>query len=224
MRWDHPQRGRRLPGDFIPVAESTGLIVPMGHWLLDRACRDARSLQEETECFDLHLAVNLSARQLEDPTLVVHVASALEASRLRPELLTLEITESVFMANPERSVEMLERLKDLGVKLSIDDFGTGYSSLSYLQRLPVDELKIDRVFVAQDGVEASSLVATIVRMADDFGLQTVAEGIDDARADGATPPSRMCSGPRIPVRPARRACPGTSARGASSAVLFDRLR
>ncbi len=180
MRWSHPHRGLVMPGEFIPIAESTGLIVPMGKWLLRQACFDARRLQERTERFDLHLAVNVSARQLEDPGLVADVAAALASSRLAPNLLTLEITESVFMTNTPQSVDVIQRLKGLGVKLSIDDFGTGYSSLAYLQQLPVDELKIDRTFVGDEGKASDSvkLVETIVRLASDLGLDTVAEGIE----------------------------------------------
>jgi diguanylate cyclase (GGDEF)-like protein/PAS domain S-box-containing protein len=180
MRWNHPHRGLVMPGEFIPIAETTGLIVPMGRWLLRQACQDVRRLQERTERFDLHLAVNVSARQLDDPRLVDDVSASLAASRLAPGLLTVEITESVFMANPTRSIGVIERLKDLGVKLSIDDFGTGYSSLAYLQRLPVDELKIDRSFVSDESnvAESSTLVETIVRLAQDLGLDTVAEGIE----------------------------------------------
>ncbi|MHB8440295.1 MAG: putative bifunctional diguanylate cyclase/phosphodiesterase, partial [Acidimicrobiales bacterium] len=179
MRWHHPRRGLVMPNEFIPLAEATGLIVPMGRWLMHRACMDTRAIQEEAERFDLHLAVNISARQLDDPALVHDVESALAASGLSSNLLTLEITESVFMSDPDNSLDVLLRLKDLGVKLSIDDFGTGYSSLSYLQRLPVDELKIDRSFVgAEQGHEPGGLVETIVRLASNFGLTTVAEGIE----------------------------------------------
>jgi EAL domain-containing protein (putative c-di-GMP-specific phosphodiesterase class I) len=180
MRWSHPHRGLVMPAEFIPIAESTGQIVPMGRWLLRQACLDLRRLQERAERFDLHIAVNVSARQLDDPGLVDDVSAALAASRLTPSLLTLEITESVFMSNPARSVRVVQRLKDLGVKLSIDDFGTGYSSLAYLQRLPVDELKIDRSFISDESgsTESSTLVETIVRLAQDLGLDTVAEGIE----------------------------------------------
>jgi len=180
MRWEHPTRGLIMPDDFIPVAESTGLIVPMGAWLLHRACSDVRTLQQEGKP-DLHLSVNLSARQLEDPHLVSQVHSALQESGLEPQCLTLEITESVFMVDRRRSQQVLERLKELGVRLSIDDFGTGYSSLSYLRNLPVDELKIDRSFIAAAAdadPNTGSLVHVIVRLAQDFGLETVAEGIE----------------------------------------------
>ena len=180
MRWNHPDRGLVTPAEFIPIAESSGLIVPMGEWLLRRACLDVRELQQQTEHVRLSLAVNLSARQLDEPSLVAHVSNALEESGLRPELLTLEITESVFITNPERSTVVLERLKELGVKLSIDDFGTGYSSLAYLQNLPVDELKIDRTFVTDKRVTSapSTLLHTIVRMGEDLGLETVGEGVE----------------------------------------------
>ena len=180
MRWNHPHRGLVMPGEFIPIAESTGQIVPMGRWLLHQACADLRRLQESAERFDLHLAVNVSARQLDDPGLVDDVSEALTASGLAANQLTVEITESVFMANPTRSVGVVRRLKDLGVKLSIDDFGTGYSSLAYLQRLPVDELKIDRSFISDESnaAESATLVETIVRLAGDLGLDTVAEGIE----------------------------------------------
>ena len=180
MRWQHPLRGVVMPSEFIPVAESTGLIVAMGRWLLRRACADAWRMRLDTGRADLHLAVNISAHQLDDADLVDDVAGALAESGLSAGALTLEITESAVMAHPDRSLAVLQQLKALGVRLSIDDFGTGYSSLSYLQRLPVDELKIDRTFVAADDEtdESGTLVQTIVRLAEDFGLGTVAEGIE----------------------------------------------
>ena len=181
MRWRHPRRGVVMPGEFIPVAESTGLIVPMGRWLLRQACADMRAVQDATGRGGLHLAVNLSARQLDDPELVDTVRDALGQSGLAPSLLTLEITESVFMDSRARSFDVVQALKALGVRLSIDDFGTGYSSLGYLHRLPADELKIDRTFVVLAGNEAdgtASLVETIVKLAKDFSLDTVAEGIE----------------------------------------------
>lgn len=182
MRWDHPIRGRVMPGEFIPVAESTGLIVGMGQWLLSHACQDIKRIQEMTGRGDLHLSVNLSIRQLEDPGIVEHVRTALADSGMDPSLLTLEITESVFMSDRARSLDVLEQLKALGVRLSIDDFGTGFSSLGYLNQLPVDELKIDRSFVvaasSAESDDGGTLVHTIVRLAKDFGLDTVAEGIE----------------------------------------------
>lgn len=179
LRWQHPRRGLLAPSTFIPIAERSGLIVPLGRWLLQRACDDARLLQRRWERPDLHLAVNVSVHQLDAPAFVDDVADALQRSGLAPQLLTLEVTESVFVADPERCAAVLRRLKAIGVHLSIDDFGTGFSSLGYLQHLPLDELKIDRSFViAGDADTPPPLVHSIVRMADDLGLTTVAEGVE----------------------------------------------
>ena len=181
MRWEHPQRGTVMPADFIPAAERTGWIMAMGDWVLRRACRDLLVLQRRCGRSDLHIAVNLSIKQLDHPDIVEHVRNALAESGLPGHQLTLEITESVFMATPSRCRQALQQLKALGVRLSIDDFGTGFSALGYLHQLPVDELKIDRSFVAAtDNIErdSSSLVNTIMHLARDFGLGTVAEGIE----------------------------------------------
>ena len=181
MRWDHPTRGMVMPAEFIPVAESTGLIVGMGKWMLRQACQDIRELQAATGRSALRLSVNLSTKQLDHPDIVGHVQSALSDSGLPPSLLTLELTESVFMDSSGRSHAALRQLKAIGVRLSIDDFGTGFSSLGYLNRLPVDELKIDRTFIAAASSQARdtrSLIHTIIRLAQDFGLGTVAEGIE----------------------------------------------
>jgi diguanylate cyclase (GGDEF)-like protein/PAS domain S-box-containing protein len=180
LRWNHPERGLVAPDQFIPAAEATGHIIAIGRWLLGAASRQICALKQELELPELGLSVNLSARQLTDPGLVDCVKAALVESGLQPECLTLEMTESVF-ADPRASLPVFERLRDLGVKLSIDDFGTGYSSLAYLQKLPVDELKIDRSFIAasNDGSqESATLVHTIVSLAESFGLQSVAEGIE----------------------------------------------
>jgi EAL domain-containing protein (putative c-di-GMP-specific phosphodiesterase class I) len=138
------------------------------------------SIRQSADRSDLQLSVNISARQLDDPLLVKCVHDALMESGLPPASLTLEITESVFISDADRSLNVLEQLRSIGVKLSIDDFGTGYSSLGYLQQLPVDELKIDRTFIvaAADSSESRALVRTIVDLARDFGLRTVAEGIE----------------------------------------------
>jgi PAS domain S-box-containing protein len=181
MRWQHPTRGLLNPDKFIPAAESSGLIVPMGRWLLRQACRDLRSWQDLGGP-PLRLNVNLSGRQLDDPGLLLDVATALSDSKLDPALLTLEITESVLLRDFEAAKETLTRLKMHGVELSIDDLGTGYSSLSYLRQLPVDEIKIDRSFISAmtDSRESASLVRTIMRLAEDFHLTTVAEGVETA--------------------------------------------
>jgi EAL domain-containing protein (putative c-di-GMP-specific phosphodiesterase class I) len=181
LRWNHPDRGRIAPGEFIAVAEETGIVLPIGGWVLDVACRQ---LQDWTAAFphaaDLTLAINISGRQLGHTELVDHVARSLTATSIAPERLHLEVTESVLMDDVERSGEVLGRLKELGVGIAVDDFGTGYSSLSYLKRFPVDSLKVDRSFV--DGLgsepEDSAIVAAIVNLAHTLGLMAVAEGVE----------------------------------------------
>jgi EAL domain-containing protein (putative c-di-GMP-specific phosphodiesterase class I) len=181
LRWNHPQRGTVPPLDFIPLAEETGLIVTIGRWVLETACRQASQLQHRHEIHPpLHMAVNLSARQLQRPEIAKEVAGILDATGLDPRYLILEITESVMMADVQLSLQRLTELKRLDVKLALDDFGTGYSSLNYLQQFPVDILKIDKSFI--DAINAdnrkSVLTATIIKLADDLGLQPVAEGIE----------------------------------------------
>jgi diguanylate cyclase (GGDEF)-like protein/PAS domain S-box-containing protein len=180
VRWQHPRRGLLGPLEFIPLAEETGLIIEIGRWVLDRACRQARQWQQTHATDDLTMSVNLSARQLRDPHLLADVADTLRDSGLAPHCLVLEITESVLMDNTEAAIEGLHQLKALGIRLAIDDFGTGYSSLNYLRALPVDIVKIDKVFI--DGVasdkEARGLIKAILSMADTLDLQTVAEGVE----------------------------------------------
>jgi diguanylate cyclase (GGDEF)-like protein/PAS domain S-box-containing protein len=179
IRWRHPQRGLLYPGQFIEMAETSDLIVPIGGWALEEACRQARAWQSGGE--PVHVSVNLSARQLQEPGLVGRVAAALQASGLPPSRLVLEITESLVMLETRTIVARLHDLKRLGVQLAIDDFGTGYSSLSYLQKLPVDILKIDKSFM--DELTASpgaALVLGIVELGKAMGMATVAEGIEAA--------------------------------------------
>jgi EAL domain-containing protein (putative c-di-GMP-specific phosphodiesterase class I) len=183
VRWDHPAKGLLAPPAFIPLAEEQGLIGPIGRWVLLQACLQARRWQDRfPEAPPLSVHVNLSGRQLEDPRLVGEVAHALEASRLSPRLLTLEITESVLVTDVETMSARLRELKGLGVLLAIDDFGTGYSSLAYLRRFPVDMLKIDKAFV--DGIgqgrEDTALAHAIVKLSHTLQLHTVAEGIEQA--------------------------------------------
>jgi diguanylate cyclase (GGDEF)-like protein/PAS domain S-box-containing protein len=182
LRWEHPERGTISPDAFIPLAEESGLIVPLGRWVLNEACRRARLLQaRHATTPPLTMSVNLSVKQLQEPDLVAHVKEALESSGLEPSCLTLEITESVLMTDTEATILKLGALKALGVRLAIDDFGTGYSSLSYLSRFPVDILKIDRAFISRisEGAEESALAAAIVKMSEALSLKTVAEGIED---------------------------------------------
>ena len=187
VRWTHPTRGAISPAELIPVAESTGAIVALGRWVLRAACRqvaewDARAAAagERPVGAPLHIAVNLSTRQLQDPALVDDVAAALTEFGLAPRRLVLEITESAMMHDTDLALTRLGALKALGVRLAVDDFGTGYSSLGYLRRFPVDVLKIDRTFVdALSRTGETAIVRAILRMGDALGLRTVAEGIEE---------------------------------------------
>src|ERR1051325_9732755 len=169
------------PLDFIPLAEETGLIVPIGRWVLRRACEYAMELRERFPMeADFHMAVNLSARQLQRTEIVDEVANILAETGLDPHSLILEITESVMMQDMELSIERLTALKELGVQLAIDDFGTGYSSLNYVRRFPVDILKVDKSFIdgVTDGGESSALTAAVIELAGILNLKPVAEGIE----------------------------------------------
>jgi len=181
VRWRHSEFGLVPPKDFIPVAEETGLILPIGQTVLRSACRQAREwLELYPSQPPLFVSVNLSVKQFNEPGLVENIATLLEESQLPPRCLKLEITESVFTDNIEAAVKLLTQLRNLGVQLSIDDFGTGYSSLSYLQRFPIDTLKIDRSFVTQmmENEENLAIVRTIVALAQNLGMDVVAEGVE----------------------------------------------
>ena len=181
VRWRHPEFGLVPPKDFIPVAEETGQILTVGQIVLESACRQAREWYETYPAAPpLFVSVNLSVKQFNQPGLVENIASLLEEFNLPPRCLKLEITESVFSDNIEAAVGLLTQLRDLGVQLSIDDFGTGYSSLSYLQRFPIDTLKIDRSFVTQmmENEENLAIVRTIVALAQNLGMDVVAEGVE----------------------------------------------
>jgi len=181
VRWRHPEFGLVPPKEFIPVAEETGLILPIGQTVLRSACRQAREWQETYPSQPpLFVSVNLSVKQFNEPGLVENIAQLLDESQLPPGCLKLEITESVFSDNIEAAVRLLTQLRNLGVRLSIDDFGTGYSSLSYLQRFPIDTLKIDRSFVTQmmENEENLAIVRTIVALAQNLGMDVVAEGVE----------------------------------------------
>ncbi|HEU0052130.1 MAG TPA: EAL domain-containing protein, partial [Longimicrobium sp.] len=182
VRWEHPERGLVLPDDFVPLAEETGLILPIGMWVLEEACRELRRWQARGEGeAPLTMAVNLSSRQFTQADLVERVERVLRETGIAPGTLKLEITESVIMQHTDAVMATLHRLKDLGVQLHVDDFGTGYSSLGYLHRLPLDALKIDRSFVRPDaGRESLALVRTIVAMAHALGVAVVTEGVETA--------------------------------------------
>jgi diguanylate cyclase (GGDEF)-like protein/PAS domain S-box-containing protein len=182
IRWNHPDRGLVMPCEFIPVAESSGIIVEIGAWMLQQACQEFEALTREVAGAEtLGLSVNLAPRQLRDLSLFDTVRSAVANSGLNATRLTLEITESAIMEDVANSVLVLGQLRSIGVKVAIDDFGTGYSSLSLLSQMPVDTLKIDRVFVvdAARRPEPARLIRTILLLASDLGLHTVAEGIEE---------------------------------------------
>jgi diguanylate cyclase (GGDEF)-like protein/PAS domain S-box-containing protein len=187
MRWRHPTRGLVMPGEFIPLAEETGQIVPMTQWILGRACADAAQLQREMAHGEgLRVSVNVSSRYLNHGNVVPDVRSVLAANGIRPDCLILEVTESLLLENSSQLERTFSELKALGVRLALDDFGTGYSSLAYLHRFPIDILKIDRSFVERlgldptdaDGVDAVALARAILSLAEALGLDTVAEGIE----------------------------------------------
>jgi diguanylate cyclase (GGDEF)-like protein/PAS domain S-box-containing protein len=181
VRWNHPQRGVLLPEEFVPVAEETGLIGPLGSWVLGEACRQAASWRPVSPGHDVPtVLVNLSARQLARADFEDTVWRALHETGLEPSSLTLEITETVLMDASTATLGLLSRLREAGVHLAIDDFGTGYSSLNYLKRFPVDALKVDRSFVNGLGrdPEDSAIVAAVVSLAHALGLSAVAEGVE----------------------------------------------
>ena len=180
LRWNHPTRGLVMPDAFIPIAEETGLIVPIGRWVLAEACRQAAAWHEQGHA--LSMAVNVSGRQLDSHSdLFEDARGALVGSGLEPTLLTLEITETMLMRDAARSARQLRDLKGLGLRVAIDDFGTGYCSLAYLQQFPVDALKIDRSFIngIASSPEAGALIRTFVQLGKTFGIETHAEGIEE---------------------------------------------
>ncbi|HYT30435.1 MAG TPA: EAL domain-containing protein [Actinomycetota bacterium] len=180
LRWKHPDRGLLPPADFIPVAEETGLIVPLGAWVMQEACRQGSRWLGAPPAAPLAVSVNVSPRQIAQPAFADEVRAALASADLQPTSLWLEITESVLVDATSITLRVLDRLRGLGVRLAIDDFGTGYSSLGYLRRFNVDMLKIDRSFVSVLGRDAedSAIVAAIISLARALGLSVVAEGVE----------------------------------------------
>lgn len=179
VRWQHPERGLISPQDFIPVAEEAGQILAIGTWVLRQACHQIKRWQEKFPTDQsLYMTVNLSAKQFAQPDLIDQVSSILAATGLDPNLLKLEITESVLMDDFDSAAAMLFQLRALGVRLSIDDFGTGYSSLTYLHRFPIDTLKIDRSFVSVMDKDNIEIVRTILSLAENLGMDVVAEGVE----------------------------------------------
>jgi len=182
LRWIHPERGLVAPNDFIPLTEETGLIIPIGRWVLESACRQLAAWGREEQAAHLTIAVNISVRQFRQPDFVEQVLQALSASGADARRLKLELTESLLMEDVEEIIGKMTALKRYGVCFSLDDFGTGYSSLSYLKRLPLDQLKIDQSFVRDVTVDANdaAIASTIVALAHHMGLDVIAEGVETA--------------------------------------------
>jgi diguanylate cyclase (GGDEF)-like protein len=183
IRWEHPELGMIPPGRFIPIAEETGLIIEIGDWVLHEACREAARWRR-AGMFEPVVAVNLSALQFKRGNIESSVLHALQESGIEPDMLELELTESILIQDTENVLATVQRLKLMGVKLSIDDFGTGYSSLSYLKRFKVDKLKIDQSFVRDlaNNADDAAIVRAVIQMARSLGLQTIAEGVENERA------------------------------------------
>jgi diguanylate cyclase (GGDEF)-like protein len=180
VRWQHPKRGLLAPGEFIPVAEQSGLIVPLTEWVLNEALRQSRAWSDEGQ--RLRISVNVGAKALaRSVSLAATVGGLLRAHGVDPELLALEVTESEVMADAEHAIECLRDLKALGVRIEVDDFGTGYSSLAYLQKLPLDAVKIDRSFITPlyDDAGTSAIVRAAIELSHALGLETIAEGVED---------------------------------------------
>ena len=186
VRWQHPLRGVVPPGEFIPLAEETGLIVPLGRWVLAEACRQAAAWAEQGGA-ELSVTVNVSGQQLYSAAFVDEVRVAVGASGVASRRIVLELTETVMIDRPELALERFTALKELGVRLAVDDFGTGYSAMNYLRQFPFDVLKIDKSFIDEvaGGGQPAALAGAIVALGSALGLRTVAEGIETAEQAAA---------------------------------------
>jgi len=180
IRWQHPERGLVNPGDFIPLAEESGLILPIGEWVLEAACAQLKAWEQDALTRDLVLSVNVSAKQFHQTDFVTQVKSLVQRHAINPELLKLELTESMMLENIEKMIDTMRALNEISVQFSLDDFGTGYSSLQYLKRLPLYQLKIDRSFVLDISTDSNdrAIVMTIIAMAQSMGLGVIAEGVE----------------------------------------------
>ena len=175
VRWEHPVRGRIMPSEFIGIAEETGLIIQLGEWIIRRAIHEAASWEEPHT-----IAINLSPIQMRNPNLIGVLASAIATARIEPQRVEIEITESALMHDSEANVQMLYRLREMGLRIALDDFGTGYSSLNYLRAFPFDKIKIDRCFVSEllDRPDCQAIVRSIISLAGELGMETIAEGVE----------------------------------------------
>ncbi len=180
IRWIHPERGLVSPAQFIPLAEETGLILPIGQWVLETACAQLKAWQQDALTSDFVLAVNVSARQFHQANFVAQVQATVQRHAINPMRLKLELTESMLVENIENTITTMNALKAIGIKLSLDDFGTGYSSLQYLKKLPLDQLKIDQSFVRDLATDSSdkAIVRTIIAMAQSLDMDIIAEGVE----------------------------------------------
>jgi EAL domain-containing protein (putative c-di-GMP-specific phosphodiesterase class I) len=180
LRWKHPKHGLLAPGEFIPLAEETGLILPLGDWVMEAACAQVAAWADRKETAAITLAVNISARQFRQTDFVERVLAALNRSGANPQSLMLELTESMLLDNVDDVIAKMTALKSHGLRFSLDDFGTGYSSLAYLRRLPLDELKIDLIFVRDIMADAASgaIAQAILSLGKAMGLRVIAEGVE----------------------------------------------
>jgi EAL domain-containing protein (putative c-di-GMP-specific phosphodiesterase class I) len=180
IRWQHPERGLVSPGQFIPLAEETGLIVPIGKWVLETACAQLKAWQGNTLTKELTLSVNVSAKQFHQANFVRDVQEAVQNHSVNPYLLKLEPTESILQKNIEETIQTMNELKAIGVRFALDDFGTGFSSLQYLKKLPLNQLKIDQSFVRDLVFDSNdqAIVRTIIAMAQSLNLEVIAEGVE----------------------------------------------
>lgn len=180
IRWSHPERGLVFPLEFIPLADETGLIIPIGQWVLETACAQLKVWQQDAGTRDLVLSINVSAKQLHQVDFVAQVQSAIRRHAINPERLKMELTESMLLENIEETIATMNEIKEMGVQFSLDDFGTGYSSLQYLKRLPLNQLKIDRSFVRDIVIDSSdkAIVRTIVAMARSLDISVIGEGVE----------------------------------------------
>ncbi len=179
LRWDKGEEGLIPPDDFIPLAEETGIIIPMGEWVMHNACKTLKEWQQ-SDMAPISMSVNISAVQFDDPEFILNMKQIIDSSGIDTQYLTLEITESLLIDDVENKIRILDKFKDMGMKISLDDFGTGYSSFSYLRRLPVNELKIDRAFIKDLAVnsESQSIVSSMIYLSHSLGMLTVAEGVE----------------------------------------------
>ncbi len=180
IRWIHPERGIVSPTQFIPLAEETGLILPIGLWVLETACAQIKTWQQDALTCDLVLAVNVSAKQFRQSDFVAQIQTVVQHHAINPTRLKLELTESMLLENIEDTITKMNTLNEIGVQFSLDDFGTGYSSLQYLKRLPLDQLKIDQSFVHDIATDSSdiAIVRTIIAMARSLDMAVIAEGVE----------------------------------------------